>query len=459
MGRSAILKIDIVSDFDSKGVDKATRRLDSFKQGATVAATAAAAGLAVGAYKAVQAAGDLGESVNAVNKVFGSSAKAITDFGKNAATSTGLSARSFNQLATSTGSLLTNMGYSTAQAAEQTKILATRAADMASVFNTDVETALTAINAGLRGETEPLRAFGVSINDASLKAKALELGLYSGVGSLDAHARAAAAQALILQQSAATAGDFAGTSESAANAQRIMAAEVENLTADLGTALLPAFESLLAIGRDVIGWAKDNTGTVKVLAVAVAVLAGGILAVNVAMKAYRAAVVVATAVQWAMNVALAANPIGLIVIAIAALVAGVILAYKKFEPFRRIVDSVWQAIKKAVEWVGKLIGKLANLKFPDIGGFLGKLNPFSVGIAGGSPVPATVAGVSAFGRAAPAVVSSSSSAGTVRRRAAGVSITVNGALDPESVARQITQLLGDYADRQGRPAAARALSW
>ena len=55
--------------------------------------------------------------------------------------------------------------------------------------------------------------------------------------------------------------------------------------------------------------------------------------------------------QWLLNAALSANPIGLVVAAIAALIAIVVLAYQKNETFRRIVDAVWSGIKTAISAV------------------------------------------------------------------------------------------------------------
>ena len=78
------------------------------------------------------------------------------------------------------------------------------------------------------------------------------------------------------------------------------------------------------------------------------------------MKAAKVATAVWTGAQWLLNAALNANPIGLIVVAIAALVAGVVLAYKNFKPFRDIVDKIgdffqntlWPAIKKIADILG-----------------------------------------------------------------------------------------------------------
>lgn len=64
--------------------------------------------------------------------------------------------------------------------------------------------------------------------------------------------------------------------------------------------------------------------------------------------------------QWAMNAALNANPIGLVVVAVAALVAGVILAYKHSSRFRAIVQAVGRAGQVAIGWVVSKVSELVN---------------------------------------------------------------------------------------------------
>lgn len=66
-----------------------------------------------------------------------------------------------------------------------------------------------------------------------------------------------------------------------------------------------------------------------------------------ATVAASAATKAAAAGQWLLNAAMSANPIGLVVIAIAALVAGFVLAWKHSETFRKIVTGAWTAIKTA----------------------------------------------------------------------------------------------------------------
>lgn len=70
-----------------------------------------------------------------------------------------------------------------------------------------------------------------------------------------------------------------------------------------------------------------------------------------ATAAQSAATGIATGAQWALNAALSANPIGLVVIAILALVAGVILAYKNSETFREVIGKAMDAAKAGVDLV------------------------------------------------------------------------------------------------------------
>lgn len=84
---------------------------------------------------------------------------------------------------------------------------------------------------------------------------------------------------------------------------------------------------------------------IKEMNVQQAITAARTAAVTVAQKAATAATVVWTGVQKVLNLVLTANPIGLIVTAIGALIAALIAAYKNCEGFRKICDKVWEAIK------------------------------------------------------------------------------------------------------------------
>lgn len=75
------------------------------------------------------------------------------------------------------------------------------------------------------------------------------------------------------------------------------------------------------------------------------------IAQSVAQGAATAKMVIMTGAQYALNLAMSLNPIGIVVAAIAALVAGIVYAYNHFESFRNVINSVWEWLKKAGEVV------------------------------------------------------------------------------------------------------------
>jgi len=202
---------------------------------------AMAAGRAISGFmsSSVTAASDLAETTSKIGVVFGDASIQILEMGDSAATSFGMSKNAALTAAGTYGNLFRSMGIGEQASADMSESLIGLAGDLASFNNLTPEEVLEKLRAGLTGEAEPLKSLGININEVILKEKALELGLYSGKGALDAGAKAQAAYALMLEQTTLAQGDFARTSDGLANQQRIAAANVENLKAKLGTALLP----------------------------------------------------------------------------------------------------------------------------------------------------------------------------------------------------------------------------
>ena len=158
---------------------------------------------------------------------------------RDAATAVGLSSGAYLSLAGDLGNLTTNLGFTGDEAANMSVDMLSLAADMGSFNNAITEDVVFAMGAAFRGESEPIRQFGVFLDDATVKAKAMELGLYDGVGALDANAKASATYQLIMEQTTAAQGDFAETSTGLANSQKIAAAQQEEAWTKFGTALVP----------------------------------------------------------------------------------------------------------------------------------------------------------------------------------------------------------------------------
>lgn len=124
-----------------------------------------------------------------------------------------------------------------------------------------------------------------------------------------------------------------------AAAQFRMRAALNANTAALGR---NAAATRAAAGAQAAETAATNTGILARTRAAVAATAQRVatVAATVATKA-------AAAGQWLLNAAMTANPLGLVLIAIVALVAGIALLWKNSETFRTIVIGAWTAIKTA----------------------------------------------------------------------------------------------------------------
>jgi hypothetical protein len=149
-----------------------------------------------------------------------------------------------------------------------------------------------------------------------------------------------------------------GVAEATTDGGDRMRAMWENLQDQLGRQLIPAFERLMEIGQRVLEWASENSATLLKLGAVVVGLAGFVLVANAVWKVYvaitkaaRLAVIAFAAAQRVLNLVMRANPIGIIITLLAALVAGIIYAYRNSETFRRIVDAAMRGIRTAFGWV------------------------------------------------------------------------------------------------------------
>ena len=117
---------------------------------------------------------------------------------------------------------------------------------------------------------------------------------------------------------------------------------------NIGAALIPVVEKALPLLTAMGSWAQDNTTTFLVIAGVIGGIAVAILAANAAIKIYTLYTQISTAAQWLWNAALTANPLGLIVVGIAAVIAIIAILYTKFEGVRKIVDNVFGFLKDVV---------------------------------------------------------------------------------------------------------------
>lgn len=224
---------------------------------------AAAGGIALGSFfkGAVDEASDLNEAGTALTAVFGESVGAIDSFAAKGAKSLGQTELAVKQAAQTFGVYGKAAGLASDANATFSTDLVGLSTDLASFYNADPSEVVEALGAGLRGEAEPLRRFGILLDDATLKTKAMELGIYSGNGSLTQQQKILAAQASIMDQSAIAQGDFAKTSGGLANQQRILSATWTNFSGTIGTVFLPYVTQAITALNTLAGPVFDKLAT------------------------------------------------------------------------------------------------------------------------------------------------------------------------------------------------------
>jgi len=117
---------------------------------------------------------------------------------------------------------------------------------------------------------------------------------------------------------------------------------------NIGAALIPVVEKALPLLTAMGSWAQENTTTFLIIAGVIGGIGVAILAANAAIRIWTLGAQIATAAQWLWNAALTANPLGLIVLGIAGVIAILAILYTKFEGVRKVVDNVFGFIKDVV---------------------------------------------------------------------------------------------------------------
>lgn len=480
---TATLAIQIISDATkaAKGFQQASTETSKLEQrmktANRVAVVTAGTLIAVGAAGLKQAS-ELQQSTGAIEATFGRQSKAVAALAKQAADAAGLSRSSYQQLASVFGAQLKNMGVASDQLVPKTDQLIKLGADLAATYGGTTAEAVQAIGSLLRGERDPIEKYGVGIKQADINARLAAQGQDKLTGAAKKQAETQAVLALLFEQTAGAQGQFARESDTAEGATQRMQAKIDNLAASMATILLPAVSGLTTAIASLATFTEQHSTAAQISIGILAGLAAAVIAVNAAMKIYaatqialRAATIVLRNAQIALNIAMIANPIGLVVVAVAALVAGLILAYRNSETFRNVVHAAGRAGRDAINWVvdsvktlwgwiQRVIDKIGAIKWPKAPAWVSKIGSKVGNLFGSYRGPALSAAGAGYAMV-PAVFTApgelkASGPESILARVGGngapmvVQINVNGALDPVSVARQIRDILAGQNRRLGR---------
>lgn len=346
-----------------------------------------------------KSASDLNEAINKVDVVFGQSAKSVEDFSKSAATNLGLARTSALDYAGSLGNMFVSMKLSTDAAAEFSKGILSLAADVASFNNIGVDDALMKLKSGLQGEAEPLRSVGVLLSDATIKAKAMEMGIKTSSAELSEQQKVLLRYLTILDQTKVQQGDFARTATGMANSTRILVGQFEDLTTKIGekfstaantaigvvVQMLSVFNNLppdiLAAGAAVLAVEAALGAAAVAIGGVIALLGGPLTAAFIGAAAWAAALAIGISQNWqavvdvskAMGISVGGSlrgvvvAVGYVVDVISAATRQVIMAFDTIVNGGRILaKAVWETFKALGQSLGDIIkailsGNIVNI--------------------------------------------------------------------------------------------------
>ena len=245
------IRIPILTSFDPKGLKQANAQfaklqtsIGSLGRNFAIAGTAVVAGTAL-LGKAVKSASNFEAEFEGVNQVFGEAAKSVQAFAEQAAQSAGLSATEALKASKTFGLFATGAGLGTQEAGKFSTTMVQLAGDLGSFNDVPTEEALNAIQSGLMGQAEPLRKFGVFLDEDRLKLALFNATGEEVTGTLSAQQKMMAAYYAILQQTTIQQGDYIKYQETLGNQLKTISTEFENLTKDIGLMLIPAITEAL----------------------------------------------------------------------------------------------------------------------------------------------------------------------------------------------------------------------
>jgi phage-related protein len=241
------------------------------------------------------------------------------------------------------GSLVTATGSS-----EQAIKLLANAQDLARFKGISLESATKILTGTIAGSSRAARQLGIDIIPVTTHMDALKsktdfasTAAYSAAKAqaslADKQATAAKTIDLVNQKLGGQASAFADT---AAGAKDKMGAEINLLEINLGKVLIPILTKVATTLASFTQFLTEHAKVVKIVIAVIGTFATGILL-------YTGYVKLAAAAQALWNGIMAANPIGLLVIAIAALVVAFVELWQHSQTFRDIVKGVWSDVTDA----------------------------------------------------------------------------------------------------------------
>lgn len=336
---------------------KSNRTFENVANGFQTAGLALSAGLTAPALAGIGAVvkgyASLEQNLGGTEAVFGQFAKSVQNDAKNAYQTMGLSASDYMATANKMGSLFQGSGLEQQKALDMTSKAMKRAADVASVMGVDMNMAMESVAGAAKGNFTMMDNLGVAMNATTLEAYALEKGLNFKWETASNAEKAELAMQMFMDRTKQYDGNFLKESEKTVSGSLdAMKGAFSNFVAGLGNPEADVVELMTNLKTTIVNFSKNIKGVIKTIwdnlpfapwqkwVALIAVGAGPVLlALSGIMKGIGTLKVAFQGIGAVLT-----NPWGLALVALVALVAGFVHAYKNSEKFRNVVNSVVSAV-------------------------------------------------------------------------------------------------------------------
>jgi hypothetical protein len=358
-----IKKATDIADSSTKKMQAQFDRLgDSFVRAGTKASILSAGLVAVGT-KAFLMAADIEDAVGATEQIFGNNADSVNAWASKLDTSFGIAKKEALEYSNLMGSMLINIGKLTEQeASKQSAKLIELAGDLTAMYGGSTQDAVRALTGALKGNNTMLDNYGMAVNEALIKQKALELGLMGTSGEMTLQAKQGATLALIWEQTGAAQGQAAREAEGASGAMRALKTEITNLTTELGEVLLPVITPIVTSLKEFVSGIRDLSPEAKKMIVIVAGITAAVGPLLLGLGSLLKMMPLIIAGFTALT-----GPIG---IAVTAIVAGATLIITHWDEIKTASNNVveyvkddWERLKESFEVTNSSIAKLMKGDF------------------------------------------------------------------------------------------------
>ena len=352
----------------SQSMDKAGEKMKAVGEkmssvGTKLSAAVTLPILAIGT-AATKMAMDAVESENLFEVAMGAMAGDARKWSEETSKSLGLNSYNVRKNVATYNAMLTSMGLTGQESLKMSEGLTQLSYDMASFYNLKPEEAFEKLKSGISGESEPLKALGILVNDTTIKTYAYAKGIAKQGEQLTESQKVQARYGAIMQATSNAQGDLGRTMDSPTNKLRIMKEQAEQIGIQFGQILIPILQKLMAVIKPLMdkfqGLSKEQQENIVKIGLIVAAIGPVILiigqvisiigTISTIIGSVSGAIAAAGGVAAAFGAVFAVitGPIGIAIAVIAGLIAIGVLLYKNWDTIKNAISGIWQALSVSI---------------------------------------------------------------------------------------------------------------